>query len=457
MMDQDDTIAAIATAAGEAGIAVVRVSGPAAFEIADRIVHCPGAPPSRRPSRTFAHGRVRGDGSDIDEVLVLFMRAPASYTREDTIEIQGHGGGVNARRILRAALQAGARPAEPGEFTRRAFLNGRIDLTQAEAVLDLIHARSERAAAAAMEQLEGGLSRGFNRLYDELIVIGADLEATLDFPEEGLPETVLSDIVARLRSAASAMARMIDTWDEGHLLRDGALAVISGRPNVGKSTLLNALLDQDRAMVSEIPGTTRDVIEESLVLNGIPLRLVDTAGLRESTCELEREGVRRTRLQRERADLHLYVIDGAAPLEDEDRRHLQDLQPHRTVLVVNKADLGCRVAAADLGNFTRVSTSMVDGAGLEELKRILGEKLEGGQGGGTKPRALVSERHRRLLVDAQREVEATLDLLQIGAEDQIVLAAARVRDALESIGLATGRTYNDELLDAIFSKFCIGK
>lgn len=455
-MDQNDTIAAIATAPGEAGISIVRVSGPRAFDVADRVFACEGPPPSRRGQHTFAYGHVRVESGPVDEALILFMRAPASYTREDTIEIQGHGGSVNARRVLRAVLDAGARTAEPGEFTRRAFLNGRIDLTQAEAVLDLIRARSDRAAAAALEQLEGGLTRSFHKLYDDLIAVGADLEATLDFPEEGLPETVMAGIVSRLQSACGSMGRLIGTWGEGHLLREGALVVISGRPNVGKSTLLNALLDRDRAMVSGIPGTTRDVIEESLVLDGIPLRLADTAGLRDSDCELEQEGVRRTRAQRDRADLHLYVVDGSEPLHDEDKRHVEDLRPEQGILVLNKADLGQHGDMLSLGGHTQVSTSMVHRTGLRELKCLICGKLDGHRHAGG-PRALVSERHRRLLLDAQRELDAALDLLKIGADDQIVLASTRIRDALDCIGQATGRTYSDELLDNIFSRFCIGK
>jgi tRNA modification GTPase len=456
-MDQHDTIAAVATAQGEGGISIVRVSGPQAFEFADQVFEGPGAPPSERPQHSFVHGYIRGEAGHLDEVLLLIMRAPASYTREDMVEIQGHGGSQSAQRVLRAILEAGARPAGPGEFTRLAFINGRIDLTQAEAVLDLIRARSERAAAAALEQLEGGLSKGFNRVYDDLIAVSADLEATLDFPEDGLPETVMAGIVSRLKAVKAAMLRMVNTWEEGRLLRSGALAVISGRPNVGKSTLMNALLRQDRAMVSGIPGTTRDVIEETLILDGIPLRLVDTAGLRNSDCELEQEGIRRTRLQRERADLHLYVIDASEPLHEEDRAHLDDLRPEHAVLVLNKMDLGRRVDPRGLGGFAHVETSLVSGEGLEALQQAILVQLEGRPHTSGQPRALISERHRSLLVDAQRALDAAFDLLEIGSDDQIILASTQLRDALENIGLATGRTYSDELLDSIFSRFCIGK
>ena len=285
--------------------------------------------------------------ANLDEVLLLIMRSPQSYTAEDVIELQGHGGNVAAKRILRRALDAGARMAEPGEFTKRAFINGRIDLLQAEAVLDLVHAGSDRAAAAAIEQLEGKLSCSFNEIYDSLVSVAADLEATLDFPDDELPESTMPELSRRLNdSRILRIGNLISTWDEGHILREGALVVISGKPNVGKSTMMNTLLGRDRAIVSQIPGTTRDTIEERYVLDGIPLRLVDTAGLRETQCEIEQEGVRRARAQLQKADLHLYLVDASTPLDDDDRDHLAALKSEKCVVVLNKSDLG-RVVLPD--------------------------------------------------------------------------------------------------------------
>ena len=386
------------------------------------------------------------------------MRAPKTYTREDIVEIQGHGGNTTARRILRLALSSGARGAEPGEFTKRAFLNGRIDLLQAEAVLDLVKAKSDRAAIAAVEQLEGGLSRKFNELYDETIRVAADLEATLDFPDDELPATAMLEIKARLINAMEMINALVQTWNEGHLLRDGALVVIAGKPNVGKSTLLNTLLGHDRAIVSPIPGTTRDTIEEDFSLNGIPLRLVDTAGLRATECEIESEGVRRSRLSMKKADLQIYIVDGSVPLSNEDIAHLDGEDPQKCLVVLNKKDLGVRVDPKPLSRFHVVQTSLLSNEGLSNVCAEMDSLLESTTARQAhEPHAAISERHRQLLVEARGKVEQALDLLSTNEEQSIVLAATELRVALDSIGKVTGRIYHDELLSNIFSRFCIGK
>lgn len=457
MNTSDDTIAAIATAPGEAGISVVRVSGPDSLRVADSVFRGAAPRPSERSSHVVIHGHVTDASGNVDEVLLVIMRGPHSYTGEDVVEIQGHGGSVVARRVLRRVLDAGARPAEPGEFTKRAFLNGRMDLVQAEAVLDLVRARSDRAAAAAVEQLEGGLSRKFNDAYDKLMSVAADLEATLDFPEDELPAATMPDLMTRLGEIERDVKALLATWDEGHLLRNGAIAVISGRPNVGKSTLLNALLGQSRAIVSPIPGTTRDTIEEGLVLDGIPLRLVDTAGLREAECEVEQEGVRRTRAHMEKADIHLYVVDASQPLTKEDREQFGALDSQHCVVILNKCDLGQAVRAGDVPKFTSVSASLIRGHGLEEIRKAMAAKLEAGIDLAVPPHAVISERHRRLLMESQQELRRAGDMLTSGADDQVVPAADALRGALERIGLITGKSYEEELLTSIFSRFCIGK
>lgn len=457
MSNFDDTIAAIATAPGEGGIAIVRVSGPDALKIADTVFRGAEPKPSERPTHMIVHGYVVDvDASEIDDVLLLIMKSPQSYTVEDVIEFQGHGGNVAAKRILRRVLDAGARMAEPGEFTKRAFINGRIDLVQAEAVLDLVHAGSERAAAAAVEQLEGKLSASFNELYDSLMCVASDLEATLDFPDDELSASALPELSRRLTDTNQRIAKLLSTWDEGHILREGALVVISGKPNVGKSTMMNTLLGRDRAIVSQLPGTTRDTIEERYVLNGIPLRLVDTAGLRETECEVEQEGVRRARAHIQKADLHLYLVDASRPLNDDDTEHLAKLKTEQCVVVLNKSDLGQTVLPKQIQCPTVVSASLITGDGLDNIRHAMIQKLASGINLSVQPHASISERHRRLLVDAQAEVDEALNLINHDSAG-IVLAADRLRAALEQLGMVTGKVYHEELLTSIFSRFCIGK
>ncbi len=453
----DDTIAAIATAPGEAGISIVRISGPEALGVADQVFICKGDKPSARSANTFVVGHVVDGEEVIDQAILLVMRAPHSYTGEDVVELQGHGGSMCSRRILRCVLDAGARPAEPGEFTQRAFLNGRIDLVQAEAVLDLICARSERAATAALDQLEGGLSRKFNGIYDQIMLVAGDLEATLDFPEDELPEQVLPELVRRAREAERTLESLIATWDEGHLLRDGALVVIAGRPNVGKSTLLNKLLGTARAIVSPSPGTTRDTIEEEFVVNGIPLRLVDTAGLRDSECDIEREGIDRTRAHLRRADLPIYLVSANEPLDAADKTLISSLPVGRSIIVINKIDLGNIHYKGVFAPHPVIEACLAGDFGVDEIRGVVGGLLSSRLDLGARPHATISERHRRFLAGAREDMGAACEMLGAGREDMAALASARMRSALEQIGSVTGRVYQDDLLDHIFSRFCIGK
>jgi len=462
MNNSSDTIAAIATAPGEAGIAIVRVSGPLSLKIADKIFRGGGAPLSQRRSGNFVHGfiRSRADGEKrgsaaVDEAIVLIYRAPHSYTREDVVEIQGHGGRTCAGRILRALLGAGARMAEPGEFTRRAFLNGRIDLLQAEAVLDLIRAQSDRAGTAAVEQLEGRLSSAFNDGYDVIMNVAVDLEATLDFPEEELPETEMRDLVAGLDKGIELLKTLLDTWAEGRLLREGALVVICGRPNAGKSTLLNRLVGSNRVIVTDVPGTTRDTIEEQVILHGAPLRLVDTAGLRDAGCRIEREGVQRAQACIEKADVVLYVVDSSVPLHAEDRKSVCGIEPRRCILVLNKKDLGSKVSSDAFAGYSGLSCSLLDDADIPSVRDAVAAKV-GIQNCGL-PHAVISERHRSIVHNVLNELNNARALLFGNREDGAVLAATSLRSALEYLGTVTGKVYTSELLDSIFARFCVGK
>lgn len=454
-MSRNDTIAAIATPPGQGGVGIVRVSGSNVWKIADEIFQGLELP-SQAKGGTFLHGKVvAADGTEIDEALCLIFRAPKSYTGEDTVELQGHGGPVVLKKILRRCLDAGARMAEPGEFTKRAFLNGKMDLVQAEAVADLIHAQSDRAAKAALEQLEGGLSKQFNALYSGLMETAADIETTLDFVEDELPDDVFPNLGKKLDASFQTLENLLATWDEGRLLREGARVVIMGRPNAGKSTLFNALLGHDRAIVTDIAGTTRDVIEESFVLDGVPLRILDTAGLRETECLIEQEGIRRARAHSAAADIALYLIDSSQPVSKEDEEHLVRLNPARTVVVLNKADRKISDFKFQVSGFKFLDSSLITGFGVAELKVAISEKLGGVSQ--APAHAVISERHRNLLELARVELIQARERISEGGEEAAAPAAEHLRSALEALGQVTGRVYHNELLDNVFSRFCIGK
>jgi tRNA modification GTPase len=456
-MSTTDTIAAIATPPGQGGVGIVRVSGSRVWKIADEIFQGLEKP-SEAKGGTFLHGNViTVDGTEIDEVLCLIFRAPKSYTGEDTVEIQGHGGPVVLKKILRRCLDAGARMAEPGEFTKRAFLNGKMDLVQAEAVADLIHAQSDRAAKAALEQLEGGLSKQFNVLYDGLMETAADIETTLDFVEDELPDDVFPSLGKKLDQSFQTLENLLATWDEGRLLREGARVVIMGRPNAGKSTLFNALLGNERAIVTEIAGTTRDIIEESFVLDGVPLRILDTAGLRETECLIEQEGIRRARAHSASADIAVYLIDSSQPVSAEDEEHLAKLDPARTVVICNKTDSHHPNFKFQVSSFQPLETSLISRAGNSEVKAAIAAKLESGVNLNAPAHAVISERHRNLLELARVElIQARARITEEG-EPGAASAAEHLRSALEALGQVTGRVYHNELLNNVFSRFCIGK
>ena len=475
---------ALATAPGRAGIAIVRVSGPAAWTVGAKIAGLASAP--RSLAGTFRHVRFRARGGEVaDDGVILFFAAPHSYTGEDVVELQCHGGGMPSRLLLEAAVAAGARVAEPGEFTKRAFLNGKIDLARAEAVMDLVAARTERAATAARAQMDGRLSDAVNADFDSLVDIQASVEHLLDFDEDEIPPTFCDDSAQALLELEERLDHLSSNWHAGHLLREGALAVISGLPNAGKSSLLNALLGRNRAIVSDIPGTTRDSIEESFDVDGIPVRLVDTAGLRSGAADaIEAEGVARSEALIRDADLHIRVVDASVPLPPEEARAIAALPSDRTIIVLNKCDLvetgnggqGTENGEWGTGNGERggehllssisyllspicddghaIVVSAKTGENLGELTRLMAEKLSSAEAAASAPE--ISERHRREIETARNAVAAARDCLVQGGEG-LVLAAQRLAEGAEALGRVTGRVWSEELLDAIFGKFCIGK
>ena len=442
-MSGSDTIAALATPAGAGALAVVRISGPGALAIAGRVFRGRRSLSESAPG-CVQRGRVEQDGGVLDEVLLTVFRAPRSYTGEDLVEISGHGGSVVAAAVLRAVLAAGAHPAPPGEFTRRAFLNGKMDLTQAEAVMDLIAARGEASARAAAGQLEGRLGRAVEELRGDALTAVAHLEAFIDFPEEGIDAEGGKVLLERVDRLHDAVARLLSTADEGRMLREGVRLVIHGEPNAGKSSLLNLLVGYDRAMVSEIPGTTRDTIEESLTLCGIPFRVIDTAGLRESSDPLELEGMRRTRAELEQADVSLRVVDLTAQAE-------AARPAAREIRVLNKIDLRPEwVPGAD-----EVAMCCLDGRGLEDLVAAVIARTDLSALDRCGEVIAVNERHRHCLSAAQNYLREARQSLQ--RADPPELTAVELRSALAAIGEITGAVDTEDVLDKIFGSFCIGK
>jgi tRNA modification GTPase len=453
----DDTIAAIATPLGEGGLAVIRLSGPQALAVADRSF-VPVGKSSRKPSAATTHtihyGRIERVGKIVDEVLVAVMRAPRTFTREDVIEITCHGGLLPAKLVLDTLLENGARLALPGEFTRRAFLNGRIDLAQAEAVADLIHSRTELALAAANEQLAGKLSQRINELRDDMVKTLAHIEAHIDFPDEDIAPDTKAQLLQRLERGIAFMDELLRTASEGQILRRGIRAAIVGRPNAGKSSLLNQLLGHDRAIVSPIAGTTRDTIEETANIRGVPVVFIDTAGLREAGDQIEAEGVRRSRESLAKAELILHVLDAAEPFTLADEKYLTEFAGKKGILIRNKIDLPVRLALPAT-TAPIVDVSCVTCTGLESLKDAIKEAVWSGEIKAEMLQVMINSRHQDALKRARLAAVHTLDALR--ADLTLELVAMDLRIAVNAVGEIVGKTTTEDLLDSIFSQFCIGK
>ncbi len=464
-MNFDDTIAAIATPLGEGGLAVLRISGSDALAVADKIF-VPEGKKSLKPSAATTHtiqfGKIVQNGKVIDEVLLAVLRAPRTFTREDTVEISCHGGILPAKLVLDAILASGARLAEPGEFTRRAFLNGRIDLAQAEAVADLIHSRTELALEAANEQLAGKLSRRINQLRDDLLHTLAHVEAHIDFPDEDIAPDTRGQLLKRLEDGVAFIAELLRTANEGQILRRGIRAAIVGRPNTGKSSLLNQLLGRDRAIVSPIPGTTRDTIEETANIRGLLVVFIDTAGLRETRDEIEVEGIRRSRQSLAQAELILHVLDAGEPLTAEDQSYFSEFAGKKRILVRNKIDLPAKwqwppkfdgLDASILA--APVEVSCTTGQGIEPLKDAIKGTIWSGEVKAEMLQVMINSRHQDALNRAHAAVLRTIDALRGNATLELV--ALDLRIAVAAVGEIVGKTTTEDLLDSIFGQFCIGK
>lgn len=451
-----DTIAAVSTPPGNGGIGIVRVSGDKATAIGSTIfkpLHSGGL-----LSHRFYFGAIIDpeSGEIIDEAMAVLMRAPRSYTREDVLELHCHGGWLLVERVLSLALSAGARLADPGEFTRRAYINGRIDLVQAEAVMDIISSKTEAALQLAQSQREGLLSRRIEEIRLHLLGAIALVEAYIDFPDEGLGETDLGKIREHVELALGDIGELLDTYQEGQILRDGISVLIIGKPNVGKSSLLNRLLNENRAIVTHIPGTTRDIIEETVNFDGLPVRLLDTAGIRHTDDLIEQEGINRALDKIILADLVIFVLDTSRPFSQEDQLILDALSGRKFIAVLNKSDLPRELALPQESRFDlQVHIAAYTGVGIDTLKQSVCEHFYHGTNIDRREFIAISRvRHRDALVVADRALQRFSESID---ECNLELMAIDLRDALDAVGSVTGQTTTDDVLDAIFSSFCIGK
>lgn len=461
-MHLQDTIAAISTPIGEGGIGIVRLSGDQAVEIADTFFRAAsGITLKNATSHTLLYGFVVDPktGKKIDEVLVTLLRRPRTYTREDTVEINCHGGIVALRQTLLLALESGCRMAEPGEFTKRAFLNGRIDLAQAEAVIDIIRSRTAASLQVAICQLEGRLSQKVKALREALLNVQAHLEAAIDFPEEDLSPFSGQRLRQETERIFSEMMRLMENAESGQVYREGIKAAIVGKPNVGKSSLLNALARENKAIVTSIPGTTRDIIEEVVSIRGIPLHLRDTAGLREPGDEIEQIGVELSRKSIREADLVLYVADGSEPLTSEDFSIISETKHKKTLVVVNKIDLPERIEEEMLRQALEperlVKISALSGDGLEDLEQAVVDLVFAGKVFSLDDTLVSSVRHQHALKKAAEGLKEAVTATENNFPEEIT--ATVVRDAIDALGEIVGETATEDLLDKIFSEFCIGK
>lgn len=455
----EETIAAISTPVGSGGIAVIRISGSEALKTADRVFKGK-RPLADVPTHTVHYGfAVNGSGERIDEVLATVMRAPNSFTREDVVEISTHGGSVASRRVLDALIRAGARMAEPGEFTKRAFLNGRIDLSQAEAVIDIINAKNTASQRSALSQLGGSLSREITDSRKTLVSLAARMQVLIDYPDEDLDDITTDEIGEIAAETAKRLRRLSDTADSGRLIRDGIRCAIAGKPNVGKSSLMNRLSGEDRAIVTDIAGTTRDVIEESVSLDGIPLVLIDTAGIHDTEDTVEKIGVERSRKSIEAADLVLVMLDSQSGFDDEDAEVIRASEDAKRIILVNKSDLGGaaymdKVRSAANGAPV-IEISAVTGDGIDELTERIREIYHLDFAADGSSAVITNMRHKTALIKAESALTRAAEAIAAGMPSDI--ASIDINEAIDALGEITGETVSDSVVTEIFHNFCVGK
>ncbi|MBU3181794.1 tRNA uridine-5-carboxymethylaminomethyl(34) synthesis GTPase MnmE [Clostridium psychrophilum] len=458
-MKEFDTIAAISTSIGEGGISIIRISGDKSLEIVDSIfVGKNNRKLNDFKSYTMRYGHVVDKNeSKLDEVIISYMKGPRSFTAEDTIEINCHGGVVGTNRILEEVIRAGARMAEPGEFTKRAFLNGRIDLSQAEAVMDIIRAKTQLSMKSALMQSEGSISKEIKTIRTALLSVIAHIEVTIDYPEEDIEEVTAKDVTKDVTKIINEIDILLSTADEGKILREGLSTVIVGKPNVGKSSLLNALVKEKRAIVTDVPGTTRDAIEEYISIEGIPIKVVDTAGIRETDDKVERIGVEKSKEKIDEADLVILLLDSSIKLSIEDKEIIEYIKEKKYIVLLNKSDLGGKIDISELQSLKSkyiANISVKTGEGLNYVREYIKDLFFNGEIK-TEGVFVTNNRHKQSLIRAKENLESSLNALEYTSA--IDLASIDIRNAWTNLGEITGEALDEDIIHKIFSEFCLGK
>ncbi|ADL54039.1 tRNA uridine-5-carboxymethylaminomethyl(34) synthesis GTPase MnmE [Clostridium cellulovorans] len=459
-MKEFDTIAAIATPIGEGGISIIRISGNSALSVASKLFRSAnGKDLMDIKPYTMRYGNIIDLENEeiIDEVIVSYMKAPKSFTAEDTVEINCHGGLISTKRILEVVLKQGVRIADPGEFTKRAFLNGRIDLSQAEAVMDIITAKTDLAMKSAVAQSGGRVSREIKVLREELLAMIAHIEATVDYPEDDLEEMTAEKTINDLNKLQERIEYLLKTAEEGKILREGLSTVIVGKPNVGKSSLLNLLTNENRAIVTDVAGTTRDVIEEYINMDGVPIKVIDTAGIRETDDLVEKIGVEKSKEKIEEADLIILMLDSSRELDEEDLKIADYIKDKKYIVLFNKSDLKGKLKKEDiqcLNSKYMIDVSVFNGEGIERLKEIIKELFFSGE---IKSQEILitNSRHKDVLYRANDNISNAIEALK--NTSAIDLASIDLRNAWSNFGEITGDTLAEDLIDKIFKEFCLGK
>ena len=455
----DDTIAAVATAMGEGGIGIIRISGENSLEILNK-VFC-GVKKQPVENRKLTYGFVEDNftGEKIDEVMAVYMKAPHSYTAEDVVEIQCHGSIVSLRKILALVLKNGARLAEPGEFTKRAFLNGRLDLSQAEAVIDLIKAKSDKTFDVALGQLEGRFSKKIKEIRADLVDILVNITVNIDYPDEDIEVITYENLIKGIKNVKAKVDSMLATADTGRILREGLNIAIIGKPNVGKSSLMNALLKETRAIVTEIPGTTRDTIEEAVTIRNIPVKLTDTAGIRHTEDIIEKIGIEKSKESFNKADLIIFMVDNSRPLDSEDREIIEYIGSRKVIVIINKTDLEGRLHINGIKEMLPqgifIEASVANEEGIDKIEDEIEKLVYGGQVKQQESLMVTNVRHKTLLEEASSSLGDACSMAEAG--EALEFLEIDVNRAYEALGEIIGEAVNDDIINEVFARFCLGK